>query len=1067
MITLLKSEQTTVKKIISIADIHVRNNSRVSEFAGVFKNFFEMIKDYSKEETIIVICGDIFHQKTSTEPEGLQLVKDLFIGCSNLFPTIIIPGNHDGLVQNKNRLDAITPVVEMLNKDNIYYLKDSGLYGYANILFNHMSVFDEPEKYILGKDIPSVYKNKYEKIIGLFHGAIDQAMSDTGHVLENPKIMLPLFDNHQIILCGDIHKSQNLQEYDYQYDKPIIRYMGSMLSQNFGESADKGYSLWNLSDMSYIHYNIPNDYGFYTVGVENGKLVTDISQMPKNVRLRVICKETIPSEVKSILATIKETHNIIETSFIRETADIDTTNRTVSDINLKNIFDITYQNELIKKHLLEITPDISVTTLDKVLYINQTINKEAGAADTSTSSKYKLIRMEWSNMFRYGDDNFINFENMSGVNGIFAKNASGKSSVLNCLLFCLFDKTSTSSKGNHVLNNQKSSFKCKLELEIDDIRYFIERNGIMGRTGAVKVDVRFWKKTVNGEEIELHGTERSDTNDVIRKYVGTFDDFILTSAYFQFGKNNLSFIDMGNSDRKDILVKFIGIDVFDKLCKVANEKKKEINTELKIYKGKDYQTELTQTENAINHVTTMHNELNIELSKLKSEREVINQKTQTESLKLIKLDSNIPTNINELTSNKTKLEERITQVTSWITDFNKKSSRYTKYIRMIESSIKRIEALDLIENHKRYKTILDKIAAANKKMDIKRIEIKGRLDKVNRLKSHKYDPNCKFCIDNDFVRDATNCQEQLKQDKIIAKELMDNLEAFELEFENIKWVDSKYELYTRLLNRRGTLKDELQTLSTSILNHSNNQTKNKEILTNIINNIEIYSRNLTAVENNNSVNKVLSQYKLSASNLEVNIQKISNRITEIYGKLEVFKNNVTNLKTTIELIKNKEIELDSYEKYIAAVGRDGIPYKIICNAIPTIEKEVNDILTQITDFTLKLENDGSDIIPYISYEDKKHPVELCSGFERFVMELAIRVSLIGVSNIPSCDIYLIDEGMSALDASNLSNMETLFSILKNKFSAIIMVSHLSQMKDCAEKVIEINQVNGFSQIQYN
>ena len=83
------------------------------------------------------------------------------------------------------------------------------------------------------------------------------------------------------------------------------------------------------------------------------------------------------------------------------------------------------------------------------------------------------------------------------------------------------------------------------------------------------------------------------------------------------------------------------------------------------------------------------------------------------------------------------------------------------------------------------------------------------------------------------------------------------------------------------------------------------------------------------------------------------------------------------------------------------------------------------------------------------------------------MELAIRVSLIGVSNIPSCDIYLIDEGMSALDASNLSNMETLFSILKNKFSAIIMVSHLSQMKDCAEKVIEINQVNGFSQIQYN
>ena len=1066
MITHLKTNQTNIKYVIHIGDIHCRNNSRVDEFKIVFNNFFDSIKHLPKDETIIVNCGDTFHQKTSMEPEGLQLVKDLFVGCSNLFPTIIIPGNHDGNVASKTRMDAVTPVIELLNRNNIYYLKESGIYGYANILFNHMSVFDEPEKYILGKDIPSVYKNKYERIIGLFHGAVDQSMSDTGHTLENPKIMLPLFDNHHIFMLSDVHLAQNLQEYDYQYDKPIVRFCGSFLQQNHGESSDKGYSLWNLSDISYTHHNVPNDYGFYTIGVENGKLVTDISSLPKNVRLRVICKETIPSEVKTILATLKETHNIIESSFIRETADIDTTNKIVSDINLKNIFDITYQNELIKKHLSEISPDISTLNLDNIMCINQTINKEVVASNNIGSSKYKLIKMEWENMFKYGSDNYINFENVTGVNGIFAKNASGKSSALNCLLFCLFDKTSTSSKGTHVLNNQKSSFKCKLELEIDDVRYFIERKGTMGRTGAVKVDVRFWK-IVNGEEIELHGTERSDTNEVIRTYVGTFDDFILTSAYFQFGKNNLSFIDMGNSDRKDILVKFIGIDVFDKLCKIANDKKKEINTELKIYKGKDYQMELNQTENAVSHATTIHTDLTTEHTKLKSELSIINQKIQEESIKLIKLDSNIPTNITELTTNKLKLEERISQVTKGISDLNKKSTRYSKYIRMVETSIKKIEALDLIENHKKYKIITDKISAAKKKMDIKKVEVRGKLDKVDRLKTHKYDPNCKFCIDNDFVKDAVNCQEQLKQDKVIVKELMEKLEALELDFENIKWVDSKYELYTRLLNKRGALKDELQSLSTSILNYSNNQVKNKEILTNIDNNIAIYNRNLTAVENNNSVNTILSKYRLEASTLEINIQKINNKITEIYGKLEVFKSNIANLKNTIELVKNKEIELNNYEKYISAVGRDGIPYKIICNAIPTIENGVNDILTQITEFTLKLENDGSDIIPYISYEDKKHPIELCSGFERFIMELAIRVSLIENSNISKSDYFFCDEGISALDPSNLSNMETLFSILKTKFSAIVIISHLSQMKDAAEKVIEINQVNGFSQIQHN
>ena len=978
MITILKTKQTNIKQVVAISDIHIRNNSRILEFSSVFNNFFNMIKDYNKEETIIVICGDIFHQKTSTEPEGLQLVKDLFVGCSKLFPTIIIPGNHDGLVQNKNRLDAITPVIEMLNNDNLYYLKDSGLYGYANILFNHMSVFDEPEKYILGKDIPSVYRNKYERIVGLFHGAIDQSISDTGHVLENPKIMLPLFDNHHIVLCGDIHHHQNLQEYDYQYDKPIIRYMGSFLSQNFGESSDKGYSLWNLADISYTHHNVPNDYGFYTIGIESGKLVTDISSLPKNVRLRVICKETIPSEVKTILATLKETHNIIESSFIREAADIDTTNKVISDINLKNIFNVGYQSELIRKHLLEITPDISVDRLDKVLYINQIINKELGLSDQSRTSRYKLIKMEWENMFSYGEDNWIDFTNVNGLYGIFGKNRTGKSSIFSCILFCLFDKCSMASKGEDIINEQKSSFKCKLEFEIDGVHYFIERKGTTGRTGAVKVDVRFWKLE-NGEEISLHGTERSDTNEIIRGYVGTFDDFILTSAYFQFGKHNLSFIDMGKSDRKDILVKFMGIDVFDKLCNIANEKKKEINSELKIHRGKEYQLELVQMENALNHAVALHLELSGELDKTKITLADVNQKIQAETLKLIKLDSNIPTNIEHLKLSKERVEAALNIEEKNVSTSNIKVKRYARYIEMVERRLKRIEDLNLIENHTKYKLLLDKISSAKKKMDIKKIEIKGKLDKVAKLKAHKYDPNCKFCIDNEFVRDASSCQEQLKQDRILARDLVENLEALEAEFETVKWVDSKYGLYTRLLNKRGELKDIQQLTSTFILDKSNNISKNKDILANTNNNIAIYTRNLTSVENNNSVNLILSSHKIESSSLDVTIQKFNTRLTELYGKIQVFKNNIVNLKSVIEVIKNKETELDGYEKYIEAVGRDGIPYKIICNAIPTIEREVNDILTQISDFTLKLEDYDNDIIPYICSDTGKHVIELCSG----------------------------------------------------------------------------------------
>ena len=189
-------------------------------------------------------------------------------------------------------------------------------------------------------------------------------------------------------------------------------------------------------------------------------------------------------------------------------------------------------------------------------------------------------------------------------------------------------------------------------------------------------------------------------------------------------------------------------------------------------------------------------------------------------------------------------------------------------------------------------------------------------------------------------------------------------------------------------------------------------------------------------------------------------------MTEVYGKSEVFKNTIANLKTTIENIKIKEAQLDDYEKYIEAIGRDGIPYRIICNAIPTIEKEVNDILTQITDFTLKLEDTGTDVIPYICYDDRKNVIETCSGYERFEMEFAIRIGLMMVSNLIRNDLMLIDEGMGVLDSEHLSSMNILFSILKTKFPTILVISHQDEIKDFIENTIEIKQVNGFSNVKH-
>ena len=83
-----------------------------------------------------------------------------------------------------------------------------------------------------------------------------------------------MFDGFDMALLGDIHKRQTI-------GGDHIAYAGSMIQQNHGESLDKhGYLLWDVPTRTFEEFNIPNDYGFYTLDVDNGVVpdVTDILQ---------------------------------------------------------------------------------------------------------------------------------------------------------------------------------------------------------------------------------------------------------------------------------------------------------------------------------------------------------------------------------------------------------------------------------------------------------------------------------------------------------------------------------------------------------------------------------------------------------------------------------------------------------------------------------------------------------------------------------------------------------------------------------------------------------------------
>lgn len=1056
-------------KIIHIADLHIRLLKRHDEYREILSVFLEDIKKYPKDATCIAILGDIFHSKTDLQPECIELTSYFLMGCANIFPTILIAGNHDCVLSNKNRLDSLTPIVDALNHPNLFYLKSTGLYGFGNILFNNMGVFDSPDQYIRGTDIPSIYRNKYNRIVALFHGPVDGAATDTGFRINNPAVMTPLFDGHDMALLGDIHKMQNLQEYNPEENKPCVHYAGSCIQQNHGETIDgHGYSVWDVATNSYEHYDLKNNYGYFTIEVYGGKLSTDISNLPLRPRLRVKCYNTISTEVKAVVSNIREKYDIVEVSYVRMEQEVDHKDLIVisKDNILNDVTDIEYQNRLITEYLEKSLNITDPADIAEIIKINKNINALIKKDEFPRNIKWKPIRFEFDNMFSYEEGNVIDFSQMSGTYGIFGPNKSGKSSLLSAMTFCLFDKFDRGFRGIDVRNVKKSSFRCKFELEIHGERYFIERIGETTKSGNVKVGVEFWKEK-DGIVTKLNSTARRSTNEVIRDYIGTYEDFILTTLSIQSGKNNIGFVDMGNCDRKDLLVQFIGLNIFDRLSETASERNKELNTLLKRHKDKNYAYEHSQFETSLEEHQTLFAEQLVVVEGLTKQIAGINDQLILETGKLIKLEDDVPSDINALKSTQQSTINSITQFDTKI-DVNNNAIKLKEVeISNINIELDKIVALELDNTYKLYTENVNALNAVKQRKERKQSDIQNKLEKIQKLASHKYDPNCKFCMDNSFVKDAMAAQLELESDKIEADKIMTDIREFTTNIEKYKWVEDTYTKYTELLTTRNKIKDEYSDLNAERMTLNARREQLKTTLDAISKQVEMYYRNEITHVHNAKINANIASFRIAHTKTDLEYKKQNKILMDINGRMVNLKSKIDDLGILMDEARNLERESFFYKNYILSVGRDGIPYQVICNTVPEIEREVNSILTQVVEYTIEFETDGKNVIPYIVYDQQKWPIEMSSGFERFVASIAIRVALSEVSNLPRCNNLQIDEGFGSLDANNMSSMYTLFSYLKTRFDFILVVSHIDAMKDAVDYQIEIQQNGTFSKVIHN
>ncbi len=84
-----------------------------------------------------------------------------------------------------------------------------------------------------------------------------------------------------------------------------------------------------------------------------GQVTTPLTDLPKKVRLRIRCYESIASEVKKVIANIKEKAQVVETAYVRMDQERDKKDiiPLCKDIVLTDLTNIDYQNRLITEFL--------------------------------------------------------------------------------------------------------------------------------------------------------------------------------------------------------------------------------------------------------------------------------------------------------------------------------------------------------------------------------------------------------------------------------------------------------------------------------------------------------------------------------------------------------------------------------------------------------------------------------------------------------------------------------------------------------------------------------------------
>jgi DNA repair exonuclease SbcCD ATPase subunit/DNA repair exonuclease SbcCD nuclease subunit len=1045
-------------KFAHIADTHIRNLKYHKEYKEVFNKIYESLK--KERVDYIVHCGDICHTKTQISPEYVSMASDFLSNLADIAPTYVILGNHDGNLRNGNRQDSITPIVDALDHKNLHLLKNSGEKQICDkFTLNVLSVFDT-DNWVK----PS---NKNAVNIALYHGSVSGCITDLGWKMEHGEHDISIFKDFDYAMLGDIHLENQILDEDGR-----VRYAGSTIQQNFGESINKGYLLWNIKDKINFYCKsvlFTNPKPFVSIPLtEDGKVPTDLDY-PQGSRVRLVIQNSISTNaLKKAVDVAKKIYKPESVSVINRSSGTDGV-EVSEDFKREDLRDIGVQEKLIREYLKDYS--INEELDKKIVSLNKKYNEIAEQNDeTYRNTNYEILNLEWDNLFNYGEGNKLDLTRYNGITGIFGKNFSGKSSIVDSLLFTIYNSISKNSrKSLNIVNNDKEEGYGKVEIRRGDKTYTILRRVekyLKKLKGKETIEARtyldFSCVDINTGEVEsLNGTTRADTDRNIVKYFGTFDDFLVTSMSSQMGA--LNFISEGSTKRKEILAKFLDLDLLEKKFKTAKEDAAGLKAELKVLGNVDHESELKKLDKE-----KLNNEALTEARKNQCSR--LKTKMETHQLLVNELEQKIksaPTKIVDIEEVHDNIEGCKTHITNLEHEIEIKSDSIIKNREKIEKANKFINSFD-VNSLTSQKGDHDKVTKELNEILRQINDDERRLDRLNNQVSLLMEVPCGDEFSScKFIRGAYEAKDKIdlvqlstRNNKKIRNALRKRKEEFQID--NINEDIRKFEQF---LDIKGKLESSLNSDNLILENTKSRKSIAEHELKEFESEKEFYEKNKEVIEN---INEIISDKNIKQKEFNEHKQELEqceNIVLDLYKSHGYFEQKIENLKAQKEQKEQKLNEFEAYDLYMRCMHPNGIAYDIIKKSLPVINSEISKVLANVVDFEVFFETEDNRLDIYIKHPNRDpSPLEMASGAEKTVSAMAVRLAFISVSTIPRSQLFILDEPGTALDEERMEGFTRILDIVKSVFKTVILISHLDNLKDAADSIIGIEKKNGYANV---